>query len=148
AYPRRAELLRALLMREERRILAALLADAPAPPSAPAETSRAYAGRLFLAWVEHGLATVRERPDEFRLLLAPTAETPDEVREHVESGRAVVLERLRALLDPLKPADPELTARAVLAIAERMALDVLDGVYGPERVLAFTRSMLDALHVA
>jgi len=42
----------------------------------------------------------------------------------------------------------ELTARAVLAIAERAALDVLDGVYPPERVLAFARSMLDALHVA
>jgi AcrR family transcriptional regulator len=141
AYPRRAELLRALLQREEQRILTTLLSD---PPVVGAGSPRS----LLLAWIERGLRAVRESPDEWRLLLAPTAETPPLVREHVEAGRAAVLARLRALLAPFGPPDEELAARAVLAVAERAALDVLEGTYPPERALAFARSILDALRVA
>jgi AcrR family transcriptional regulator len=127
AYGSRGELLRALLEREERRILATL----EVPPEGD-----------LLAWVEHGLRAVRENPSEWRLLLAPAEGTPELVREHVEAGRAIVLEHLRQLLRPLRPPDLELTARAVLAVAERAALDVLEGDIAPERWLEFTRRIL------
>jgi AcrR family transcriptional regulator len=135
AYGGRGRLLRALLEREERRILATLAA-VPPPQGDPRE--------VLLAWVERGLRAVHESPDEWRLLLAPAVETPDLVREHVEAGREVVLEQLRRLLRPLAPADLELTARALLAIAERAALDVLQGDIAPERYVAFARSAFDA----
>ncbi len=132
AYGGRDRLLRALLEREERRILATL--------EAPAEGD-------LLAWVEHGLRAVRANPAEWRLLLAPAGETPDLVREHVEAGRAVVLEHVRALLRPFGPSDPELAARAVLALAERAALDVLEDpeAFTPERYMAFVRGLTRAL---
>jgi AcrR family transcriptional regulator len=127
AYGNRENLLRALLEREERHLLASL----EVPPDAG-----------LVEWVEHGLRTVRENPAEWRLLLAPAEGTPDLVREHVESGRAVVLAYLRELLAPLHPPDLELTARAVLAAAERAALDVLDGEIEPERYVEFVRRIL------
>jgi AcrR family transcriptional regulator len=136
AYGGRGPLLRALLEREERRILATLAATPP-PEGDPRE--------VVLAWIERGLEAVRESPDEWRLLLAPAVETPDLVREHVEAGREVVLEQLRELLRPLGPGDLELTARAVLAVAERAALDVLEGDVDPERYTAFARATLAAL---
>src|SRR3954453_23124970 len=136
AFGGRGPLLRALLEREERRILATLAAVSP-PEGDPRE--------VLVAWVERGLRAVRESPAEWRLLLAPAVETPELVREHVEAGRAVVLEQLRALLRPLRPADLELTARAVLAVAERAALDVLDGDAEPDRYIAFARATFAAL---
>jgi AcrR family transcriptional regulator len=136
AFGGRGPLLRALLEREERRILATLAA-VPPPQGDPRD--------VLVAWVERGLRAVRESPDEWRLLLAPAVETPELVREHVEAGREVVLEQLRALLRPLGPADLELTARAVLAVAERAALDVLDGDAEPDRYIAFARATFEAL---
>ncbi|WP_051323692.1 TetR/AcrR family transcriptional regulator [Candidatus Solirubrobacter pratensis] len=136
AFGGRGPLLRALLEREERRILPTLAAVSP-PEGDPRE--------VLVAWVERGLRAVRESPAEWRLLLAPAVETPELVREHVEAGRAVVLEQLRALLRPLRPADLELTARAVLAVAERAALDVLDGDAEPDRYIAFARATFAAL---
>lgn len=129
AYGNRERLLRALLEREERRILATL--------QVPAEGD-------LLAWVEHGLRAVQENPAEWRLLLAPAAGTPALVREHVEAGREVVLAHLRGLLRPLSPPDLELTARAVLAVAERAALDVIEGAIAPERYVAFVRAIFAA----
>ncbi len=127
AYGTRERLLRALLEREELRLLASL----EVPPEAG-----------LLEWVEHGLRAVRSNPDEWRLLLAPAEGTPDMVREHLDSGRAVVLEHLRGLLAPLRPPDLELTARAVLAAAERAAFDVLNGEIAPERYVEFVRRLL------
>ncbi len=127
AYGTRERLLRALLEREEARLLAAL----EVPPQAG-----------LIEWVDHGLRAVRSNPAEWRLLLAPAEGTPAMVQEHLESGRAVVLEHLRGLLAPLRPPDLELMARAVLAAAERAALDVLDGEIAPERYVEFVRRLL------
>ncbi len=127
AYGTRERLLRSLLEREEARLLAAL----EVPPEAG-----------LIEWVEHGLRAVRSNPAEWRLLLAPAEGTPAMVQEHLESGRAVVLEHLRGLLAPLRPPDLELTARAVLAAAERAALDVLNGEIAPERYVEFVRRIL------
>jgi AcrR family transcriptional regulator len=126
AYGTRERLLRALLEREEGQLLAAL--------EVPADAG-------LLDWIEHGLHAVRSNPAEWRLLLAPAEGTPGLVREHLESGRAVVLEHLRRLLAPLRPPDPELAAISMLAIAERAALDVLDG-RDPARWVEFAGRML------
>jgi hypothetical protein len=95
-------------------------------------------------WAERGLQAVRENPEEWRLLLAPADGTPALVREHVEAGRAVVLRHLEGLLAPLRPPDLELAARAMLAVAERAALDVAEQPerYPPERYAAFLRASL------
>ena len=111
AYGTRERLLRALLEREEARLLAAL----EVPPEAG-----------LAEWVEHGLRAVRSNPAEWRLLLAPAEGTPAMVREYLDSGRA----------------DLELTARAVLAAAERAAVDVLNGEIAPERYVEFVRRIL------
>lgn len=126
AYGTREKLLRALLEREERRIL---------------DTLEAPTGGDLLAWVEHGLHAVLQSPAEWRLLLAPATGTPALVREHIEAGREVVLEHVRGLLAPLEPDDLELTARAVLAVAERAARDVAEGEIAPERYVAFVRAI-------
>jgi AcrR family transcriptional regulator len=132
AFGSRDKLLRALLEREERHILAAL--EVPA-------------GGDLLDWVERGLAAVRENPAEWRLFLAPADGTPALVREHVEAGRAVVLRHLEGLLAPLHPPDLELAARAVLAMGERAALDVAQcpDRYSPERYSTFLRAIFDPL---
>jgi AcrR family transcriptional regulator len=128
AYGTRERLLRALLEREELQLLAAL----EVPPEAD-----------LLEWIEHGLHAVRANPAEWRLLLAPSEGTPDLVREHLESGRAVVIEHLRRLLAPFRPPDPELAAISLLAVAERAAVDVLDG-RDPARWVEFARRMFRA----
>jgi AcrR family transcriptional regulator len=125
-YGTRERLLRALLEREEMELLASL----EVPPSAG-----------LLEWVDHGLRAVRANPAEWRLLLAPAEGTPALVREYLESGRAVVLEHLRGLLAPLRPPDLELAAISLLAVAERAAVDVLDG-RDPARWVEFARRML------
>jgi len=84
---------------------------------------------------------VRSNPAEWRLLLAPAEGTPGLVREYLESGRAVVIEHLRRLLAPLRPPDLELAAISLLAVAERAAVDVLDG-RDPARWVEFARLML------
>src|SRR3954467_8861609 len=124
AFGTRERLLRALLEREEGRLLASL----EVPPEAGLAGGGGAGPRAgvpreagLAEWVEHGLRAVRENPAEWRLLLAPAEGTPALVREYLESGRAVVLEHLRGLLAPLRPPDLELTARAVLAAAERAA---------------------------
>ena len=126
AYGTRERLLRSLLEREEARLLASL----EVPPSAG-----------LLEWIEHGLHAVRSNPAEWRLLLAPAEGTPGLVREYLESGRAVVIEHLRRLLAPLRPPDLELAAISLLAVAERAAVDVLDG-RDPARWVEFAGRML------
>src|SRR3954465_1804228 len=91
AYGTRERLLRSLLEREEARLLAAL----EVPPEAG-----------LIEWVEHGLRAVRSNPAEWRLLLAPAEGTPALVREHLDAGRAVVLQHLRGVLAPLRPPRP------------------------------------------
>jgi AcrR family transcriptional regulator len=146
AYPRRGPLLQALLERETTRALQ-MLVSKPLP-------SELEPRAILLAWVEHAAESIAANPSLWRLVLAPTEGTPPAVRRAVEMGRALVLRRIRVLLEPflagrpeLARMDPDLTARSLLAICEQGALLLLDqpDEYPVERITQFARDFLAVL---
>jgi AcrR family transcriptional regulator len=146
AYPRRGPLLQALLERETSHALQMLLSKPPRAGSDP--------GAVLLAWVEHAAASIAAHPSLWRLVLAPTEGTPPAVRNAVDAGRAVILERIGELLAPFLAArealarmDPDLMARSVLAICEGGALLLLDDPveYPVQRMTQFAADFLAAL---
>jgi hypothetical protein len=87
-------------------------------------------------------------------MLLPADGTPDEVREHVDAGRAFALERIQDLLrlapsqrPGLAGVDAELAAHSVLALAEQAAKLVLtdSARFTPERYARFARALLELL---
>jgi AcrR family transcriptional regulator len=113
-------LLQALIEREEACALAQL---AEVVPSAPSEGDPP---EVFAAGVRRFLDAVASRPNTWRIILLPPEGTPTVVREHVETNRAQVLERLtqrvawavdRAGLRA--ELDIEICARAMLRLARR-----------------------------
>ena len=146
AYPGRAELLSALLEREERRAFRTL-----------AESIRPAGGdpaAALLGWLRGVAEAIAANPDAWRLMLLPAGETPDVVRQRVERGRAVALEQTRLFTRTLlaqRPAldalDEELTAHALLAACEQAAkLMVADpGRYPPERLVQYAENLLRVL---
>jgi AcrR family transcriptional regulator len=148
AYPGRGPLLRALLEREEQRVVATL-AEAMPPFTEGAD----FAETLTAATVNL-LRAVAEHPVSWRLLMLPADDTPPEVREHVSAGRRFALEQLRALLvwgsgrrGGLGGLDLELTARALLAVGEQAVRLVLTepAEFTPERYGDFARTLLGTL---
>jgi AcrR family transcriptional regulator len=146
AYPRRGPLLQALLERETARALAMLVSKPPPSDSDP--------GAVLVAWVERAAESIAANPSLWRLVLAPTEGTPPAVRKAVGMGRAVVLGRIRALLDPVLAGRPELAgldadlaARSLLAICEQGALLMINqpGEYSVERMTRFAREFLAVL---
>ncbi len=92
AYPGLGLLLKALLAREEQRGLQDVMtALAGIDDEDDLDVALAAAVRGFLE-------TVREHPVTWRLILLPAQETPREVREHVEAGRAFALGGLRTVV--------------------------------------------------
>ena len=126
AYPTRGELLRALLQREETRIVGALASAMP-----PLDAEIAFESTLTAAATNLFAAVARE-PAPWRLLMVPAVEAPPEVLAHVEAGRAFALAQLRSLVkigsaesDGVSGVDVELAARALLAIGEQAVRDLL-----------------------
>jgi AcrR family transcriptional regulator len=126
AYPTRGELLRALLQREETRIVGALASAMP-----PLDADIAFESTLTAAATNLFAAVARE-PAPWRLLMVPAVEAPPEVLAHVEAGRAFALAQLRSLVkigsaesDGVAGVDVELAARALLAIGEQAVRDLL-----------------------
>jgi AcrR family transcriptional regulator len=146
-FPGRGELLRALLEREERRALQQLEVVLSAGPDGvdPDEVMREKARRFFDA--------VLANPDRWRLILLPVEGTPQVVRAYVERGRRWLLAQIQQLLagglesrgGP--PLDPELGARALLALGEGGAQLVLTEPtrYPPDRLVTFLDTTLRAL---
>jgi AcrR family transcriptional regulator len=123
AYPTRGELLRALLQREETRIVGALASAMP-PLHGDIDfksTLTAAATNLF--------AAVANEPAPWRLLMVPAVEAPPDVLAHVEAGRSFALAQLRSLVKigaaDTPAVDVDLAARALLAIGEQAVRDLL-----------------------
>ncbi|GAC1326596.1 MAG: hypothetical protein NVSMB25_26040 [Thermoleophilaceae bacterium] len=137
-----AGLLEALVTRESERALAQLAEVLPRAPS------RGNPSGPLLAALEGYLRAARTDPDTWRLVLMPPEGAPDILRKQIAEGRAAVIDRLAALAatGPASP-DPELTARAISAVADEAVRLVLSDPehYSAERVMAHAEWMLNQL---
>ena len=143
-YPNLAQLLQALIEREERYALAQL--DEVVPDD-PGERDLA---ELLASGVRQFLAAVASRPATWRIILLPLEGTPAIVRHNVETHRARTLERLERLVRwamdraaAPRELDVELTARAIRGLAEEAGRAVLTDPerYSPDRYERFVQSM-------
>jgi AcrR family transcriptional regulator len=143
-YPNLAQLLQALIEREERYALAQL--DEVVPDD-PGERDLA---ELLASGVRQFLIAVASRPATWRIILLPLEGTPAIVRHNVETHRARTLERLERLVRwamdraaAPRELDVELTARAIRGLAEEAGRAVLTDPerYSPDRYERFVQSM-------
>jgi AcrR family transcriptional regulator len=148
AYPGRGPLLRALLEREEQRVVATLA------EAMPEFTDEADFAETLTAAAVNLLRAVADNPSSWQLLVLPADDTPLEVREYVSEGRRFALEQLRELLawgstrrTELADLDLELAARALLAVGEQAVRLVLTepAEFTPERYGDFARGLLRTL---
>jgi AcrR family transcriptional regulator len=141
-----AGLLEALVERESARALSQLVVVRPD------DLASGDPREVLLAALEGYLRAVQADPATWRLVLMPPEGAPALLREHIADGHAAVIAQLAAALSagagagaPLRSPDPELTARALSAIADEAARLLLGAPerYGVERVLAHARWMLE-----
>jgi AcrR family transcriptional regulator len=144
-FPNLGRLLQALIAREETYALAQL---AEVVPDAPQEGDPA---ELFAAGVRRFLDAVASRPDTWRIILLPLEGTPAIVREHVETNRARLLERLEELVlwaiarsRIPEDLDVEIGARAILRLSEEAGRMVLTDAerFSPERYEHFVLALM------
>lgn len=147
-FPNLGALLRALIEREERIALAQLAEVIPGPELA----ASADPVELLGSGVRRFLEAVRGRPPTWRIILLPLDGTPAIVREHVETNRARILERLRQLVqwgsgENTATVDVELAAGSILALAEEAGRRVLTDPdrFPPERYEAFVLAIVGRL---
>jgi AcrR family transcriptional regulator len=147
-FPNLNRLLHAVIEREERISLEQL---AHVVPEHPGDYEP---GQLLAGGVSRFLEAVTTRPATWRLILLPLEGTPPIVRQHVEVGRARVLERIErhvrwAIEQSELPRrlDIELTARGIRDFCEQAGRMVLtDPVrYSTERYELYTRDFLGLL---
>lgn len=115
-------LLQALIEREENYALEQLALVVPGAPGAGAPPE------LLSTGVRRFLDAVASRPATWRVILLPPEGTPAIVRDHVERSRALVLERIQALLTQVgirAQLDVELCARAIRNLGEEAGRMVL-----------------------
>jgi AcrR family transcriptional regulator len=143
-----AQLLQALITREEQRSLEQLQAVVP-------DTGQSSDLSHLLAWrFRRFLEAVSERPATWRLTLLPPEGTPAIVRDHVASNRARILKQIEDNVrlslgrsEPVRDLDVELTARAIRDLAEEAGRMVLTDPerYTPERYATFIESITNLL---
>jgi AcrR family transcriptional regulator len=145
-FPNLGELLQALIEREEHYALTQLADVVPEAPGGAEDPAA-----LFAAGVRRFLDAVASRPETWRIILLPLEGTPPIVREHVETNRVQMLERVELLVrwaiersripDDL---DVELSARAIRSLAEAAGRMVLTDPerYSPERYEGFVHSVM------
>jgi AcrR family transcriptional regulator len=142
-----ADLLEALLEREEARALAQLAELMPAP----AET--ADPAQVLVDGLDAFLRAIETRPDAWRLSLMPIEAQPGIVRKHVERDRTAIAERLESIVRwgverlQVPISDSELLVQTIIALAEeagRMHLADPER-YPRERLTAFTASLLESM---
>ena len=138
-------LLDALIERESERALTGLIAIMPA------EIADESPGEQLLTTLRAYLEAVAADPVTWRLILMPPEGTPDSLRQRVVESRSAIV----ALLAPLASAglgsgdspDPELSARAMSALADESARLVLTDpkTYPIDRVITHARWLLERL---
>lgn len=138
-----ADLLEALVEREAARALAQLATVLPT------DLAEGDPHELLLAALHAYLQAAAANPGTWRLVLMPPEGAPDVLRERIARGRAAVLAELAHAVRPgLVPGrgspDPELTARALSAIADEAARLLLTDPtrYPADRLLAHARWLL------
>jgi AcrR family transcriptional regulator len=147
-FPNLARLLHAVVEREERYSLGELDAVVPADPGDrdPVE--------LLLTGVRRFLEAVASRPATWRIILLPLEGTPTLVRDHVETNRRRMVERIERLvrwaIDKYElPADldVELAARAIRDLGEEAGRMVLTDRerYSPDRYARFVENVMGML---
>lgn len=139
-------LLEALVEREGARALAQLATVFPV------DFGEGDPREALLLALQGYLEAVASDPATWRLVLMPPEGAPTVLREHVARGRqavlAVLAEATRPGLAPGRESpDPELTARALSALADESARLLLTDArrYPVERLLAHTRWVLDQI---
>ena len=144
-FPNLNRLLHAVIEREERISLEQL---AQVVPEGPGDQPP---GELLSRGLTRFLEAVRSRPATWRIILLPLEGTPPIVRQHVEAGRARVLERIERLVrwalesnELQNGLDVELTARTIRDWSEQAGRMVLTDPerYPPERYERFVRDFL------
>jgi AcrR family transcriptional regulator len=142
-----ADLLEALLEREEERALMQLAELMPTPPE------DADPARILVDGLDAFLRAVSTRPEAWRLSLMPLEAQPAIVRRHVERDRTAIAEQLESIVRwgverleiPIE--DVELLVKTIIMLAEEGArLHLKDPErYPRERLTAFTASLLDSV---
>ena len=130
-------LLDALVVRETRRALDRLVAFMPSQLGADPREG-------LLATLRAYLQAVESDPVTWRLVLVPPEGAPALLRERIAAGRAAVVQQLAGAVTGSP--DPELTARALSAVADESARLLLadPGRYPRERILDHARRLLFA----
>jgi AcrR family transcriptional regulator len=147
-FPNLARLLHAVVEREERYSLSELDAVVPVDPRGrdPIE--------LLATGVRRFLNAVLRRPATWRIILLPLEGTPQLVREHVETNRQRMLERIERVVrwgiaehGLPRELDVELTARAIRDLGEEAGRMVLTDPhrYSPERYTRFVETVMQLL---
>jgi AcrR family transcriptional regulator len=142
------DLLEALIEREENYALAQLAQVVPdTPPDGdPVD--------IFAGAVRRFLNAVASRPDTWRIILLPPEGTPATVRDHVDTNRAQLLERLQEVVSwaiagtHIPPGlDVEICSRAIRSLSEEAGRMVLTDPerFSPERYESFVRSIMSLI---
>jgi AcrR family transcriptional regulator len=147
-FPNLGTLLHALVEREERYSREQLERVVPDDPgdSDPVE--------VLAGSVRRFLDAVTARPATWRIILLPLDGTPAIVRQHVETHRTKILERIERLVhwainrnELPSDLDAELTARAIRDLGEEAGRMVLTDPerYPPDRYERFVQSVMKLL---
>jgi AcrR family transcriptional regulator len=147
-FPNLNRLLHAVIEREERISLEQLAHVVPEHPGDEQPSD------LLAGGVARFLGAVTSRPATWRLILLPLEGTPPIVRQHVEVGRAAILERIERHVqwaiersELPRRLDAELTARAIRDFCEQAGRMVLTDPerFPPERYERYAQDFLGIL---
>jgi AcrR family transcriptional regulator len=147
-FPKLGRLLQALVEREESCALEQLAVVVPDDPG-DGDPVQVLAGS-----VRRFLDAVAARPATWRIILLPLDGTPAIVREHVQTNRAWILERIERLVgwavrqgELPSDIDVELASRAIRDLGEEAARMVLTDPkrYSPDRYERFVQTVMKLL---
>jgi AcrR family transcriptional regulator len=142
-----ADLLEALLEREEERALAQLAELMPTP------AEDADPSQVLVDGLDAFLRAVESRPDAWRLSLMPAEAQPGIVRKHVERDRTAIAKQLESTVRwgverlEVPISDVELLVETIIVLANEAGRQHLNDPkrYTRERLTAFTASLLEGV---